>query len=104
MDLVDAVYQLTASFPSDERYALTQQIRRAAYSIPSNIAEGAARETHKETLRGLYIARGSLAEVETQLLIAQRQHYCDQSPEIEILLRKVSQSLNGYLRYIKTKT
>ncbi|MBE0643763.1 MAG: four helix bundle protein [Bacteroidetes bacterium] len=103
MDLVDAVYMLTASFPSDERYSLTQQMRRAAYSIPSNIAEGKARDTNKETLRGLYIARGSLAELETQLEIAQRQNYYTPTPEMELLLRKASQSLNGYIRYLASR-
>ncbi len=100
MDLVDAVYDWTARFPVDERFALTQQMRRAAYSIPSNIAEGKARETNRETLRGLYIARGSLAELETQMEIAHRQNYPDHSSEMEMLLRKVSQSLNGYIRYL----
>lgn len=103
MDLVDRVYTLTSSFPASERFGLTQQMRRAAYSIPSNIAEGSARQTRKENLRGLYIARGSLAELETQLIITERQGFYQGSQSDENLLRKVSQSLNGYIRYIKSK-
>ena len=68
--LVEAVYRHTASFPVDERYGLTSQLRRAAVSVPSNISEGAARRSRKEYLHHLSMARGSLAEVETQLLIA----------------------------------
>ena len=72
MDLVRQVYLLTSSFPDDERYGLTQQTRRSAVSVPSNIAEGAARETKKEFIRYLYIARGSLSELQTQLEIARQ--------------------------------
>lgn len=70
MQLAKAVYQLTASFPAEERYGLAQQMRRAAVSIPSNIAEGAGRNGAKEYLHFIGIARGSLAELETQLQLA----------------------------------
>jgi len=70
MALVKEIYRITASFPKEEVYALTSQMRRAAVSIPSNIAEGAARNGDKEFLQFLAIARGSLSELETQLLIA----------------------------------
>ena len=75
MDLVAEVYRLTASFPKHETYGLASQIQRAAVSIPSNIAEGHAREHLKEYLHHLSIAQGSLAELETQLEIAARLHY-----------------------------
>lgn len=78
MDLVVAVYQLTRQFPKEELYALTNQIRRAAVSIPSNVAEGQARQSTAEFRSFLSIARGSLAEVETQLLIALRLGYLRQ--------------------------
>ena len=70
MELVVDVYRLTESFPSRETYSLTSQIRRAAISIPSNIAEGAARQTRKEFVNYLHMAQGSLSELDTQIEIA----------------------------------
>jgi four helix bundle protein len=70
MELTKAVYQMTATFPAEERYGLSQQMRRAAVSIPSNIAEGADRNGTKEFLNFIGISRGSLAELETQLQLA----------------------------------
>jgi len=70
MQLAKVIYQLTAGFPTEERYGLAQQMRRAAVSIPSNIAEGAGRNGAKEYLHFIGIARGSLAELETQLQLA----------------------------------
>jgi len=70
MQLVKAVYELTADFPAEERYGLSQQMRRAAVSIPSNIAEGAGRNGAKEFMNFIGISRGSLAELETQLQLA----------------------------------
>ncbi len=72
MDLVEQVYRLTNAFPDRENYGLAAQVQRAAVSIPSNIAEGHAREHTGEYLQHLSIARGSLAEVQTQLEIASR--------------------------------
>ncbi len=75
MDLVEQVYRLTRDFPKQELYGLTNQLRRAAVSIPSNIAEGQARTHVKEYLQFLSTAKGSLAEVQTQLEIAARLEY-----------------------------
>jgi four helix bundle protein len=75
MDLVSAVYAETASFPPDERFGLTNQIRRCSVSIPSNIAEGKGRQTRKDYAHFLYQARGSLLELETQLEIARNLGY-----------------------------
>jgi four helix bundle protein len=70
MQLVKAVYQMTSGFPAEERYGLAQQMRRAAVSIPSNIVEGAGRNGAKEYVHFIGIARGSLAEMETQMQLA----------------------------------
>lgn len=78
MELVTAVYQQTKPFPKEEMYGLTNQIRRSAVSIPSNIAEGAARNHIKEYVQFLYIALGSASELETQLLIAKNLNYIDE--------------------------
>ena len=75
MDLVVRVYRLTQGFPTHELYGLTSQMRRAAVSIPSNIAEGHTRESSKEYLHHLSMAQGSLAELETQIEIAGRLAY-----------------------------
>jgi four helix bundle protein len=77
MQMVNSIYELTRHFPTSEQFALVGQMRRAAISIPANIAEGAARETDKEFLRFLYIARGSLVELETHLMIAKNLGYLD---------------------------
>ena len=75
IELVTAVYRVTRTFPREEMYGLTSQLRRAAVSIPSNIAEGQARYSHHEFQHFLRTARGSLAEVETQLVIARNLGY-----------------------------
>ncbi|WP_018248125.1 four helix bundle protein [Orenia marismortui] len=75
IDLVEETYKLTNDFPKHELYGLTSQIRRAAISVPSNIAEGAAKNSKNEFKRYLYIALGSLLEVETQLIVAKRLEY-----------------------------
>jgi four helix bundle protein len=70
IDLVRSIYQITQTFPQDERFGLTSQIRRAAVSVPSNIAEGQARHTTREFIHFVSTAEGSIAEVDTQLVIA----------------------------------
>jgi four helix bundle protein len=82
MALVKQVYQLTDKFPSSEVFGLTAQMRRAAASIPSNLAEGAARAGAKEFAQFLNIAKGSLSEVETQILIAKDLGYAGGSEDL----------------------
>jgi len=103
MDLVENVYKLTETFPKREVYSLTDQIRRAAVSIPSNIAEDQAHFTNREFVHHLRHSRGSLAELETQILIARRLEYL---PEIQadILLKKIdelSRILSGLINSLK---
>lgn len=86
MNLVVVIYEISESFPSKEVYGLTSQLRRASVSIPSNIFEGAGRRGNKEFVRFLYIALGSLPEVETQLEIAYRLKYLN---EVEIITQRI---------------
>jgi four helix bundle protein len=77
IQLVKDIYATTAKFPQEEMYGLTSQLRRAAVSVPSNIAEGAARNGKKEFIQFLYISLGSLSEIETLLIIAEDLNYLD---------------------------
>ncbi len=101
LDLVEAVYRVTASFPADERFGLTSQLRRAAVSVPSNIAEGSARRTRAELLQSLYIARGSLAEIETQIQIARRLSYLTSDETLDELLDRTFARLGALLNSLK---
>jgi len=78
MEVVDVVYDIIEALPSSERFALANQLKRSAVSVPSNIAEGSARNNTKELIQYLYIARGSLAEVETQIELAKRRKFCSE--------------------------
>ena len=102
MDLAAHVYSLTARFPKEELYGLTSQIRRSAVSIPSNIAEGAARHSRKEFIQFLHIASGSVAELETQLLLAIRMEFIS-SDSIISHVEEVRKLLLGLLRSLKKK-
>ena len=101
MMLVKEIYETTQGFPVQERYGLTLQMRRAAVSIPSNIAEGAARTGPREFAHFLSNARGSLAELETQLLIARELGYMNDSSIVFEHLERVSQMLTGLHRSIR---
>ena len=89
MDFVVDIYHVTGNFPREEIYSLTNQIRRAAVSIPSNIAEGAARKNTKEFIQFLHIALGSMAELETQIIIAERLGYMTDSKQGTIVGTKL---------------
>ena len=105
MNLVVAVYEAAKCFPREETYGLTIQLRRAVVSIPSNIAEGHGRRTPKEFRKFLLIAYGSLREVETQLLIAQRLDYLDFRVlnRLMKLAGEVGALLNGLTKAIGTR-
>lgn len=104
MSIVTEIYNLTKSFPKDEFYGLTNQIRRSAISIPSNIAEGCARKNDKETIQFLYVSIGSIAEVETQLLIAQELNYSNNIKKTLNDLNSVKEIILGLIRYLKNKS
>lgn len=103
MDLVVEIYNITKLFPKEELYGLTNQIRRSAVSIPSNIAEGCARKNNKETIQFLYISIGSISEVETQLLIAKKLNYVKDLEAILSNLNIVKGIILGLGKYLKTK-
>ena len=96
ISFVSAIYAITATFPREEIYGLTSQIRRASVSIPSNIAEGRANRTTKEYLRFVAIASGSAAELETQLVISHNLNFLSQenfnhlNDELQVLARMLS--------------
>lgn len=102
MDLTLAVYRGTASFPKFEVYGLAQQMRRAAVSIPSNVAEGKGRWSRKEFRQFLFNARGSLLELETQIMIARELGYfsIQQSDQLQMLAARVGRSLAGLLNFL----
>lgn len=104
MGLVKDVYRITSAFPRDEVYALTSQMRRAAVSIPSNIAEGAARTTDKEFLQFLSISRGSLSELETQLTIAIDLGYMQPSDEISNKIDAIFGLLGGLMKSLRARS
>ena len=103
--LVTEVYAVSRNFPKEELFGLTNQLRRAAVSVPSNIAEGCGRQTPRDTISFLFIARGSLYELETQLYLALDLHYC--SPEtIETLQAQITSCkklLHGFINHYRQK-
>jgi four helix bundle protein len=104
-NLVKHVYLLSKKLPDDERFGLTQQIRRAAISIPSNIAQGVGRNHDKDVIQFLYISRGSLYETETLASIAFDLEYITEN-ELNSLLEKTEMSgklLNGFVNYYESK-
>ena len=101
LDLVKYTYTLTKAFPKEEVYVLTSQMRRAAVSIASNIAEGSARKTNPEKFHFYVIARGSLSELDAQLEISLALTYVskDQASDLQLKLDEISKMLEGMLQH-----
>jgi len=104
-DLAVPVYSKTKSFPREELYGITSQLRRAAVSVPTNIAEGAGREHKREYVHFLYVARGSIAETEYLLHLAKRLEYLQNNEykELEYLRKKAAKTLHGLINSVKKR-
>ena len=102
MDFVVTIYKATESFPKEEKFGLTSQVRRAAISVPANIAEGAARRSPKEFVHFISNAQGSASELETELLIAHRLGYLREGTYLEMrdTLDKIGRMLIGLTRHL----
>jgi four helix bundle protein len=105
VDMVVRVYECTKSFPSEEKFGLTSQIRRAAVSIPANIAEGAGRQHDREFIQFLSIAQGSSSELETELLIAHKLGYLDENMHAQIYeeVNTIARMIVGLTNHIKSR-
>ena len=105
MELVEAIYQITSQFPQAEQYGLVSQMRRASISIPSNLAEGAARTGKKEFLQFINIAQGSVSELDTQVELAKDLGFLEQKnyDELMLSLRVISKQLYGLAKSIRSK-
>ena len=104
VSLVTKVYEITAAFPKEEVFSLTNQMRRAAISIPSNIAEGAARNSDKEFLHFLTVARGSLSELETQVTISRNLGYVKDTDVIGGRIDDLFGLIGGLIRSIERRS
>ena len=95
--LVKATYEVTRTYPKEEQFSLVSQMRRAAVSVPGNIAEGAARSSEKDFVRFLTIARGCLSELETYMVISRELGYVDETEEMDALMDRVFRLLAGLI-------
>lgn len=102
IELVVEIYRITKDFPSDERYGLVAQMRRAAVSIVSNVAEGASRHSKKDFARFLYTARGSASELETQIIVSRELGYLDgdQKQALLITVDALQKMASGLVRFL----
>ncbi len=106
LEFVVDVYKVTEKFPKSEMYGLTNQIRRSAVSIPSNIAEGNQRNSIPQYLKFVSIARGSLGELETQIILSHKLDYVDKNTQDDLLLKveKIGRLIGGLMKSLKAKT
>ena len=103
MELVKEVYQTTSHFPASESFGLTNQLRRAAISIPGNIAEGAGGDGTSEFLQFLGIARGSLREIETQILVARDLGYISDSDSLIVRIDRLFALIGGLMNSLRKR-
>jgi four helix bundle protein len=103
MKMTKEIYTMTKSFPKEEIYGLVSQMRRCAVSIPSNIAEGAARSSKKEFIQFLYISMSSLSELETQYIISKELGFTKENSGIEDLINRIRKMLIGLINFLKNK-
>jgi four helix bundle protein len=106
MEIAIDIYKTTEGFPSEEKYGLTSQMRRCGISIPSNVAEGAARKSKKEFVNFLHISQGSLSELDTQLELARRLEFIDEETwkDLDKKLLEEDKILSGLIRSQKDAT
>ncbi len=106
MELVVKIHRVTDSFPKEERYGITSQMRRGVSSVPSNIAEGAGRQTKKEFINYLHMAQGSLSELDTHLKLARRLGYLAQDSwnTLDGHVERIDKMLSGLIRHQKTNS
>ena len=106
IELVEEIYKLCENYPKDERFGIVSQLKRAAISIPSNIAEGSARNSQKEFIQFCYISLGSLSEIETQLIISEKLKFLPQENLKKVLLNieTLRKKLLNFIKYLKRKT
>jgi four helix bundle protein len=103
LDLVERIYKLTTEFPDSEKFGLTSQLRRASISLPSNISEGSSRGSTKDFIRFLYIASGSLSEIETQLVIAERVGYMSFEKDLQNQIITIRKMVYRLIQALKKK-
>jgi len=102
-ELVENTYKITPSFPDEEKYGLTSQIRRSSVSVPSNIAKSFMRNSYKEYIRFLYIALGSLGELDTQVELSSRLSFINDSRELENRIKIIRMQLFGLKKSLKNR-
>jgi len=105
IELVKSIYEITQLFPSNEQFGLVSQMRRAAVSIPSNIAEGCGRNSDKELIHFLYIALGSASELETQIIISQELSLLqpEKSEQMQSLIFEIIKMISSLIKSIRTR-
>ena len=106
IELVTEIYVITSRFPSEEKFGLVSQIRRGTVSIPSNIAEGNSRRSSSDYIQFLKIARGSGAEVETQIIISKNLGFIDEieCDELSMKITEIMKMINGLINYLNSNT